>query len=141
MKTQIQKKLSSLKKSLAILLLFIVLTGCANPTATPTPSVKSIQIRYEFASNYDFCEGTVTYITGSGESKVLTTFPNGPTAEFTLSMKPDDSAFIQVEYESSTKNIPCDLICRIYKDDVLWKENKATGSLGTKVVCEGVVGE
>jgi hypothetical protein len=139
MKTQMQNRLFSLKKTLSVLLLLIVLTGCANPTASPTPAVKSLRIRYEFASNYDFCEGTVTYKTETGESKVVTTFPNGPTAEFTLSMKTDDNAFIQVEYESSTKNIPCDLICRIYKDDVLWKENKATGNLGTKVVCEGVV--
>jgi hypothetical protein len=45
-----------------------------------------------------------------------------------------------VDYFTSTQDTPCDVICRIFQDGELWKEAKATGTKGTRVLCEGIVG-
>ena len=75
------------------------------------------------------------------ETEKLTLFPNGSAAEITLTMKAGDKAWMQADYMTSTKNIPCDVICRIFLDGNLWKEAKSTGTKGTRAVCEGIVGE
>ncbi len=85
--------------------------------------------------------GQISIQKSATETTKLILFPNGSAAEITVPMQDGDKAWMQADYMTSTKDIPCDVICRIYLDGVLWKEAKSTGTKGTQAVCEGIVGE
>lgn len=130
-----------MKKSICLIFFILAISGCASsaPDNTPTPILH--QISYIYASNENFCMGEITIQKSATETEKLTLFPNGSAAEITLSMKAGDKAWMQADYFTSTKDTPCDVICRITVDGVLWKEAKSTGTKGTRAVCEGIVGE
>ena len=119
----------------------LIISGCASPIPDNTPTPIMHQIKYVYASNENFCMGEITIQRSSTETEKLILFPNGSASEITLSMKEGDKAWMQADYMTSTKDTPCDVICRIYLDGVLWKEAKSTGTKGTRAVCEGIVGE
>ena len=130
-----------MKKQICLLFLLLFISGCASsaPDNTPTPILH--QIKYVYASNENFCMGEITIQKSATETEKLILFPNGSAAEITFSMKAGDKAWMQADYMTSTKDTPCDVICQIYEDGILWKESKSTGTKGTRAVCEGIVGE
>jgi hypothetical protein len=130
-----------MKKHLCLLFLLLIISGCAVPTPEITPTPILHQISYIYASNVNYCMGEITIQKSATVTEKLTLFPNGSAAEITLSMKEGDKAWMQADYMTSTKDTPCDVICRITVDGVLWREAKSTGTKGTRVVCEGIVGE
>ena len=84
--------------------------------------------------------GEITIQKNATETIKLILFPNGSDAEITVVMQEGDKAWMQAEYFTSTKDTPCEVICRIYLDGDLWKEARSTGTKGTRAVCEGIVG-
>jgi len=128
-------------KQIWLLFLMLIISGCASPASDNTPTPVLYQIKYVYASDVNFCMGEITIQKSAAETEKLILFPNGSAAEISLSMKEGDKAWMQADYMTSTKDTPCDVICRIYLDGVLWKEAKSTGTKGTRAVCEGIVGE
>ena len=129
-----------MKNFIYCLFLILVLAGCSASAANTTPTPIMHQIKYVYASDVNFCMGEITIQKSSTETEKLVLFPNGSAAEITVLMKDGDKAWMQADYMTSTKDTPCEVICRIYLDGTLWKEAKSTGTKGTRVVCEGVVG-
>jgi hypothetical protein len=130
-----------MKKQIWLLFLVLLISGCAGPALANTPTPIMHQIKYMYASNENFCMGEITIQKSAAETEKLVLFPNGSAAEITVSMKDGDRAWMQADYMTSTNDTPCDVICRITLDGVLWKEAKSTGTTGTRAVCEGIVGE
>ncbi len=118
----------------------LIISGCDSPTSVNTPAANMHQIKYVYASNVNFCMGEITIQKSAEETAKLVLFPNGSDAEITVAMQAGDKAWMQADYFTSTKDTPCEVICRIYLDGELWKEAKATGTKGTRALCEGVVG-
>jgi predicted component of type VI protein secretion system len=130
-----------MKNLIYLFLLTLIISGCASSTPDNTPTAIMHQIKYVYASNDDSCMGEITIQKSATETAKLVLFPNGSAAEITVFMKDGDKAWMQADYMTSTKDTPCDVICRITLDGVLWKEAKSTGTKGARMVCEGIVGE
>ena len=130
-----------MKKQIFLFFLLLFISGCASPAPENNPTPILHQISYIYASNENFCMGEITIQKSTDVTEKLILFPNGSAAEITLSMKAGDKAWMQADYMTSTKDTPCDVICRITLDGVLWKEAKSTGTKGTRALCEGIVGE
>lgn len=129
-----------MKKFILLGILFL-LAGCAGSVAASTPTPQLFNVKYVYASNENYCMGRITFQKSAGESEELILFPNGPAAEISVQMAAGDTARMQVDYQTSTKDLPCELICRIYLEGELWQEARASGTKGTRVVCQGIVGQ
>jgi hypothetical protein len=129
-----------MKKTICLLTLMLIISGCSSPVTENTPAANVHQIKYVYASNVNFCMGEITIQKSAAETAKLILFPNGSDAEITVAMQDGDKAWMQADYFTSTQDTPCDVICRIYQDGELWKEAKSTGTKGTRVLCEGIVG-
>jgi hypothetical protein len=129
-----------MKNTICLLFLMLIISGCGSQVAVNTPAANAHQIKYVYASNVNFCMGEITIQKSAKETAKLVLFPNGSDAEITVAMQDGDKAWMQADYFTSTQDTPCDVICRIYQDGELWKEAKATGTKGTRVLCEGIVG-
>jgi hypothetical protein len=129
-----------MKKSICLLFLMLIISGCSSPIAENTPVVNMHQVKYVYASDVNFCMGEITIQKSAAETAKLVLFPNGSEAEITVSMQDGDKAWMQADYFTSTRDTPCEVICRITLDGELWKEARATGTKGTRVICEGIVG-
>jgi hypothetical protein len=129
-----------MKKNICLLIILLFISGCSSQVAVKTPAANMHQIKYVYASNVNFCMGEVAIQKSAAETAKLVLFPNGSDAEITVAMQDGDKAWMQADYFTSTKDTPCEVICRIYLDGELWKEAKATGTKGTRVLCEGIVG-
>jgi hypothetical protein len=129
-----------MKKNICLLFLMLIISGCASPISVNTPAANAHQIKYVYASDVNFCMGEITIQKSATETAKLILFPNGSDAEITVAMQDGDKAWMQADYFTSTKDTPCEVICRIFLDGELWKEARSTGTKGTRAVCEGIVG-
>ncbi len=129
-----------MKKFILLGILFI-LTACAGAVAASTPTPQLFNVKYVYASNENFCMSKVTIQKSAGAIEELILFPNGPAAEINVRMAAGEQARMQVDYQTSTKDLPCELICRIYLNGELWQEARDIGTKGTQVVCQGIVGQ
>lgn len=128
-------------KKIILLGILFLLAGCACSVAASTPTPQLFAVKYVYASNENFCMGKVTIQKSAGASEELILFPNGPAAEISVRLAAGEQARMQVDYQTSTKDLPCELICRIYLEGELWQEARASGTKGTRVVCQGIVGQ
>ena len=129
-----------MKKFILLGILFL-LAGCAGAVAASTPTPELFAVKYVYASNENFCMSKVTIQKSAGATEELILFPNGPAAEISVRLAAGEQARMQVDYQTSTKDLPCELICRIYLEGELWQEGRASGTKGTQVLCQGIVGQ
>lgn len=130
-----------MKTSILLLVSSLLICACAGSAAANTPTPVLHQVKYVYASDENFCMAKVTVQPASGERKEYILFPNGAAAEIGVSLAEGQTAWMQADYMTSTQDQPCQLICRIYLDGMLWQESKASGTKGTQVACQGVVGQ
>jgi hypothetical protein len=129
-------------KNILVLVVFsLLLSSCARTAAASTPSLPLHQVKYVYASNENFCMGRITIQKSAEKTEELILFPNGSAAEITVSMADGQKVWMQADYMTSTKDLPCEVTCRIYLDGSLWQEASASGTRGTRAVCQGVIGQ
>jgi hypothetical protein len=130
-----------MNKLLLLFFISLILISCSGAVAASTPTTLLHQVKYVYASNENFCMGKITLQKSADKTEELILFPNGSAAEITVYLAEGQKAFMQADYMTSTKDLPCDVICRIYLDGELWREAKASGTQGTQAVCQGIVGQ
>ncbi len=128
-------------KNLILLGILLILAGCAGSVAASTPTPQLFAVKYVYASNENFCMGRITIQKSAGQREEYILFPNGSAAEISTAMSEGQQAFMQADYMTSTKDLPCEIICRIYLEGELWQEARASGTKGTQVVCQGIIGQ
>lgn len=128
-------------KKIILLGILFILTGCAGSVAASTPTPQLFEVKYVFVSNENFCMGRITIQKSAEQREEYILFPNGSAAEISTAMSEGQQAFMQADYMTSSKDLPCEIICRFYLEGELWQEARASGTKGTQVVCQGIIGQ